>query len=458
MDNYSPIQTISELNETNIKEELYILYLEIKGEISKRCIEINKSKFEENIAIFKIKTLINYLKEIIYILLINKFEINLKNESSKDNKMKDNNTYLSTISQLENEIKKYQSDIRHLIKKQFQYKIQKDAMEIKINTYIEMEKEYDLLKEKVKYEEGRFLNNDRKDNEIIILREENSNLKKEIIKNDKISKIYELKIKNEQQEIKELKEKLNQINKKMILLETTTTNHISINNNFSTIHNNSITNGRTTSRWSRKKEKHEIIPSNNTHLISHGNGNNSFKKNKKIKNTKYSKLEMKGIGNLNERTLSRGNSNSIIKLNNSKKKKKIKGVTTIDNNSIFSETYNRILNSLLNCKINNSNSSFKKTIVTTSHKKNSISMCVENSGKTEENVKNSSHKNSKHKSGKKHKIYHKITNVIPNSKFPLTSKHFNKNLIPTLPQKYFIKNNSSFINVKGKTKESLHVE
>ena len=136
MDNYSPIQTISELNETNIKEELYVLYLKIKGEISKRCIEINKSKFEENIANFKIKTLINYLKEIIYILLNNKFEINLKNESSKDNKMKDNNTYLSTISQLENEIKKHQSDIRHLIKKQFQYKIQKDAMEIKINTYI----------------------------------------------------------------------------------------------------------------------------------------------------------------------------------------------------------------------------------------------------------------------------------------------------------------------------------
>ena len=36
-----------------------------------------------------------------------------------------------------------------------------------------------------------------------------------------------------------------------------------------------------------------------------------------MQNTKYSKLEMRGIGNLNERTLSRGNSNSIIKLNNS---------------------------------------------------------------------------------------------------------------------------------------------
>ena len=40
-----------------------------------------------------------------------------------------------------------------------------------------------INKEKAKYEEGCFLNNDRNDNEILILREENSNLKKEIIIN-----------------------------------------------------------------------------------------------------------------------------------------------------------------------------------------------------------------------------------------------------------------------------------
>ena len=50
-------------------------------------------------------------------------------------------------------------------------------------------------------------------------------------------------------------------------------------------------------------------------------------------------------------------------------------------------------------------------------------------------------------------------NGIPNSKFPMTSKHrFNKNLIPSLPQKFFIKNNSSFLNIKGKTKENFHFE
>ena len=448
MTDNNSIEIISELTDTNIKEELYILYLEIKGEISKKCIEINKSTFDENVSNFKIKTLLNYLKEIIYILLNNKFKIN-QNIISKENKNNENNIQNTNISQLENEIKKYQADIRYLIKKQFQYRIQKDAMEIKLNSYMEMEKEYDLLKEKVKYEEGRFLNNDRKDNEILILREENSNLKKEIIKNEKNSKNYELKIKNEQLQIRELKSKLNQLNKKLILLET---NQISNVNNFSTIHNNSTTNGRTSSRW-RKKEKDEKVPSNSSNINSYGN--HSIKKKKKIINTKYSKLEMKGINNLNERTLSRGNSNSIIKINNSKKKKNIKGIITIDNNSLFNETYNKILNSLVNFK-NNNNMTSKKTIAAT-HKKNSISMCVEND-KVDENSKHTSNRNSKNKYGSKHKIYNKLINGIPNSKFPLTSKHyFNKNLIPSLPQKYFIKNNS-FLNLKGKTKESFHVE
>ena len=39
----------SETNEINIKEELYILFLEIKGELNNRCIEIDKEQFDEKI-------------------------------------------------------------------------------------------------------------------------------------------------------------------------------------------------------------------------------------------------------------------------------------------------------------------------------------------------------------------------------------------------------------------------
>ena len=454
----------SETNEINIKEELYILFLEIKGELNNRCIEIDKEQFDEKVSNFKTKTLINYLKEIVYTLLNNKFQIKPKEkmEIENNNNIPDINTQ---IYELENEIIKYQADIRNLIQKQFQYKIQKDAMETKLNSYKEMEKDYNLLKEKVKYEEGRFLNNDRKDNEILILREENSNLKKEILKNEKNSKNYETLIESEKKRIKELKTQLSQLNKKLILLESNQLILNNTNNNYSTIHNNTIsTKGRTSSRWSktkdRERDREEILISNISHLTSN-NTNLSVKK-KKIINTKYSKLEMRAIGNSNERTLSRGNSTNLIKLN-SKKKRSNQGIATIDNNSKISETYNKIFNSLLSVKSNN-NLTTKKTIVAKSHKKNSASMLIDNNYEKPEEKRNSKRSLSKkiqhikNNTGTKHKIYNKLMNGIPNSKIPLTSKNnINKNLIPNLPQKYFAKN-KSLINIKRQNKEYINVE
>ena len=458
------IEIKSETNEINIKEELYILFLEIKGELNNRCIEIDKEQFDEKVSNFKTKTLINYLKEIVYTLLNNKFQIKPKEkmEIENNNNIPDINTQ---IYELENEIIKYQADIRNLIQKQFQYKIQKDAMETKLNSYKEMEKDYNLLKEKVKYEEGRFLNNDRKDNEILILREENSNLKKEILKSEKNSKNYEVLIESEKKRIKELKTQLSQLNKKLILLESNQLILNNTNNNYSTIHNNTIsTKGRTSSRWSktkdRERDREEILISNISHLTSN-NTNLSVKK-KKIINTKYSKLEMRAIGNSNERTLSRGNSTNLIKLN-SKKKRSNQGITTIDNNSKISETYNKIFNSLLSVKSNN-NLTTKKTIVAKSHKKNSASMLVDNNYEKPEEKRNSKRSLSKkiqhikNNTGTKHKIYNKLMNGIPNSKIPLTSKNnIMKNLIPNLPQKYFAKN-KSLINIKRQNKEYINVE
>ena len=469
MSQNNSLEITSEISEINIKEELYILFLEIKGELNNRCIEIDKSHFDEKVSNFKTKTLINYLKEIVYILLNNKF----KKFSNENNKQQNTNNIISNndLNELQNEIMKYQADIRSLIQKQFQYKIQKVAMETKLNSYKEMEKEYDTLKEKVKYEEGRFLNNERKDNEILILREENSNLKKEILKNEKNSKNYESLIENEKLRIKELKEQLSQLNKKIILLETNQAiqSNFIINNNFSTIQNNTTsTKGRSSSKRSKKKfiekdkEKEEKILSNNSNLINNNtNANHSLRK-KKIINAKYSKLEVRAIGNSNERTLSRGNSTNIINLN-TKKKKLCQGITTIDNNSKISETYNKILNSLINIKTNN-NISTKKTIKVSSHKKNSASMYVDNKEKNFEkrNIKRSLSKKFiqiKNKSGSKHKIYNKLMNGIPNSKVPLTSKNNinNKNMIPNLPNKYFVKN-ESFLNIRRKNKENLNVE
>ena len=90
---------------------------------------------------------------------------------------------------------------------------------MKLNAYMEMEVEFEELKEKVKYEGGKFLNNERKDNEIIILRQENSTLKKEIKKSKEDKDIYESKIKSEQETIMKLKKDISSLNKKMEKIE-----------------------------------------------------------------------------------------------------------------------------------------------------------------------------------------------------------------------------------------------
>ena len=56
---------------------------------------------------------------------------------------------------------------------------------MKLRAYMEVAEEYKILKEKVQYDAGKFLNNDRKDNEINILRQEKSLLKKDITKLEK---------------------------------------------------------------------------------------------------------------------------------------------------------------------------------------------------------------------------------------------------------------------------------
>ena len=84
------------------------------------------------------------------------------------NNIKLNNNH--NILVLENMIRKLEKDLKYHIKNEFMFKIQKETLDNKIKTYTEMEEEFESLKEKVRYEGGKFLNNDRKDNEIKILR------------------------------------------------------------------------------------------------------------------------------------------------------------------------------------------------------------------------------------------------------------------------------------------------
>ena len=230
------------MNETNeiliddIKIKIYEFYTEIKSSLSSS--EKEKLSKDTNLEITpnsKLSLIIKHLKNYI------KFLIEYKNNNSIDN-IKINNDF---YRQLESYIIKLESDIKYLVKKQYQNKIQKDSLEMKIRAYAQIEEEYEELKAKVKYEDGKFLENDRKDNEIIILRRENSNLKKEIIKlEEEINDLEKIKFKNEELEkknkdyeeiIKGFKNKIKELNHKIKELEEeliNTKNNFTNNNEY----------------------------------------------------------------------------------------------------------------------------------------------------------------------------------------------------------------------------------
>ena len=124
----------------------------------------------------------------------------------------DNIKHKNYYSQLESYIRKLESDIKYYIKTYFHYKIKINSLEEKINDYIEMEEEFEELKTKVKYDDGKFLENDRKDNEIMILKMENSNLKNDIIKLEQKNKIYEKNFQKNKDTIDKLKKEIKQLN------------------------------------------------------------------------------------------------------------------------------------------------------------------------------------------------------------------------------------------------------
>ena len=225
------------------KELLYELFYEIKSEIFGTKIEIDEEEYQQNIKAIDIPKLVKYIHDSILILVQKKIEDTINgqkemnffiNNNKNDSKLISNdNNYQS---QYESILKKLEVKERYLTKLNFQNKLQKDAMEHKISEYMDMEEEFEAMKAKLKYEDGRFLNNDRKENEVIIIRGENSNLKKTINNlesqisnlNKEISEKNQLISKSES-DIKKLKEQLEELKKQNDILNNHSIN-ININN------------------------------------------------------------------------------------------------------------------------------------------------------------------------------------------------------------------------------------
>ena len=230
----------SAIKEHKWKELLYELFYEIKSEILGCKIEIEEEEYQENVRAITIPKLVDYIHDSIQILIKKKIDDTKLEQKKRDKRYYTNNINtpigLDEKEQYENIIRKLESKERKLSKIIFQNKLQKDVMENKISEYMEMEDEFEEMKTKLKYEEGRFLKNDRKDNEIIIIRGENSNLKQSIkqleekinlLEKDKQDKT---KIINELQDnMKKFKLKLKDLQKQNEILNAHCIN-ININN------------------------------------------------------------------------------------------------------------------------------------------------------------------------------------------------------------------------------------
>ncbi len=329
MDENTNINT-NKNTKVNITNELSSLYETIKKLIPKDKLPHNIIKNKEEIIIEEANplSLINQIKDSIPLLL---------NYSKKNNNNEELETY---YSQLENQLKKLEIDNKYYLKYFMRYKILKDALEMKLNAYIGLEEEYEELKDKVKYEEGKFLENDRKDNEIIILRRENSILKKEIEKLEKKNRKNDIKKKEYTTKIKELEITVESLNKKILNLEKNLKEYSMKNNN---LYKNLNSNNSCANIGSLNNENSLMKLDNNSISMNNGNYNYNlnnlkniynFNTNKKLTNFYTPKFD----ANLIEHHKSQNSNNS-------------KTINTINSNGLFNSTFSKIINGINNKKI-----------------------------------------------------------------------------------------------------------
>lgn len=172
----------------------------------------NKNK-EENNAKIELQSIINNIKNLLEknipqngALLLKKINILLIKISSIFESLLKNN---ELVLKYELMLRKNENTIRKLYNNIFYLKSTLEYQENTIFNFISKEKEFEKLKEKIGafYSNGKLIYNGRKDNEIMILRTENSNLKSFIENKEK-------DIKDKNDEINKLKEQILLCNKK----------------------------------------------------------------------------------------------------------------------------------------------------------------------------------------------------------------------------------------------------
>ena len=170
---------------------------------------------------------INDIKNILYEYY--KSEIKL-NDKSSQNKI---SLYFNQISsiikllseridsffvQYESNLRQDEQKLRALYSEIFNMKIKNAFLENNIEALLKKEKEYRLVKEKtgVIVENGNIFYNNRKDNEIFILRQENSNLKNVVFDNENKLKDFQKRYENDKNNFEK---KISELNRKISILK-----------------------------------------------------------------------------------------------------------------------------------------------------------------------------------------------------------------------------------------------
>ena len=414
-----------------IKEELFSLYQNIKNIVPNEKLATNREKNTEDINTYSSLILINNIKDFIPLITINK---NFENNNHEFNdEFTDYTKLLKDYNQLENQIRKLEEDNKYYLKILMQYQIQKNSLEMKLNAYMSLEEEYEELKEKVKYEGGKFLENDRKDNEIIILRNENSTLKKEILQLEIKNKTTEIKMKEYQITIKELQNNVENLNKKIYILDKI------IKDETKNIYNHN--NNNSCSNLGIKSNENIVKKKINNNNIYYYQSNNSLNGLKDIINHNH-KFNNQRVLNFHSPK------NDILFLDHNKLRNNHHQTINAINTNIFTSTYNRIVNGSNNKKVfapDKNDFNIRKQA-----KSNSITSIKRKEEEYNDNISHNKYNrdnNEKflHKSLNQAKSFNKTINVKFNYMNPLSCKNSKNNdiIVRKYIQKEFNRNSSA---------------
>ena len=335
----------SKEKEKDIREEIFNLLIYLKQKIKANKLLSNQSITSRTIEIThnnnqKAKITISIIKDLINTIF-----------AKIDSLPESNKTVNDEIPKLKNYIIKLESDIRIYIAKIFQFKIQKEAYQYKIQKYSEMKEEFDSLKEKVKYKNGKFLENDRKENEIIILRNENSNLKNEIKKMEIKNKQIEGNIIEKDKKIEILNEKIKELESqiKFFFMKKNDNNLKTVDNFYNTDKKRKISN-----KYCSLSSNHIKMNMLYTQNSSFHNINNSINFNQSTTNNNHIINNSIIINNYNRKDT---NNSKISTIKNSKNIKKNKAsYYRMDNiSNYFSKENDKIKNSFFHTNKNNRN-------------------------------------------------------------------------------------------------------